>query len=151
MMIALINTLIKKDIIGFFGPYRWLSNFWYSPIEDGLVYPTLEHAYQAAKTNSVLDKITIQEADSPSIAKQLGKKVKKRADWEQVKLVIMKALLHKKFLCPQLRAKLLSTGEAYLEEANTWGDTFWGTCGGLGQNKLGELLMEVRGEIRAEI
>lgn len=29
-------------------------------------------------------------------------------------------------------------------EGNTWGDTFWGICGGQGSNMLGQLLMDVR-------
>jgi len=39
----------------FRGPYRWLSNFEPSPVEfDGVIYPTVEHAYQAAKNESPL-------------------------------------------------------------------------------------------------
>ena len=44
----------KKDVkdgqIGFFDEYRFLSNFHLCPIElDGVVYGSLEAAYQAAK------------------------------------------------------------------------------------------------------
>jgi len=135
-------------IKGFFGEYRWLSNFWYSSVEyDGLIYPTVEHAYQAAKTYSIADREIIKQANAPSDAKRLGKRVKIRDDWHLVKIDVMKDLLRKKFTLPALREKLLATGDSPLEEANTWGDTFWGTCEGLGQNKLGELLMEVRNEL----
>lgn len=41
-------------IRGFFGPWRFLSNFHYHSVEfDGQFYPTNEHAYQAAKFNDL--------------------------------------------------------------------------------------------------
>jgi ribA/ribD-fused uncharacterized protein len=72
-----------------------------------------------------------------------------RADWEAVKLEVMKEILRLKFSEPSLREALLATGDAPLIEANTWNDTFWGVCRGRGQNHLGRLLEEVREEIRA--
>ena len=47
--------------------------------------------------------------------------------------------------------KLLGTGDTYLEEGNTWNDTFWGVCNGVGENNLGRILMEVREELRKEV
>ena len=49
----------------------------------------------------------------------------------------------------ELAGKLLNTGDAELVEGNHWGDRYWGVCDGEGQNKLGKLLMQVRGELRA--
>ena len=61
-------------ITGFFGPYRWLSNFAPSPIDaDGLTYPTAEHAYQAAKTLDPDERLGIARARTPAIAKRLGR------------------------------------------------------------------------------
>ena len=65
----------------------------------------------------------------------------------------MRKFLCKKFAIPELRQKLLDTGDAYLIEGTTWHDNYWGICtcdrcGGRGQNKLGQLLMEIRKEIR---
>jgi hypothetical protein len=48
----------------------------------------------------------------------------------------------------ELAGKLLDTGGAHLEEGNTWGDTFWGTVNGAGDNYLGLCLMKVREELR---
>jgi hypothetical protein len=35
-----------------------------------------------------------------------------------------------------------------LIEGNTWGDTFWGVCNGVGENNLGKTLMNVREILR---
>jgi predicted NAD-dependent protein-ADP-ribosyltransferase YbiA (DUF1768 family) len=45
---------------------------------------------------------------------------------------------------------LLSTGDELLIEGNTWGDTYWGVDlkTGIGENKLGKILMKVREEIK---
>jgi hypothetical protein len=56
----------------------------------------------------------------------------------------MRELITLKFADKELRKKLLATGESYLEETNTWRDTFWGVCNGVGENWLGKLLMEER-------
>jgi predicted NAD-dependent protein-ADP-ribosyltransferase YbiA (DUF1768 family) len=41
---------------------------------------------------------------------------------------------------------LIDTGNEELCEFNTWGDTFYGVCNGVGKNILGKLLMEIRDE-----
>ena len=50
----------------------------------------------------------------------------------------------------ELADKLLATGDAYLEEGNTWGDRIWGTVNGSGANRLGFILMQVRAEIKSD-
>ena len=49
-----------------------------------------------------------------------------------------------------LKEKLLATGNDILEEGNTWGDRVWGTVNGVGENRLGKILMRVREELRNE-
>jgi len=49
-----------------------------------------------------------------------------------------------------LAQQLIATGNAKLEEGNWWGDTFWGTCNGKGQNWLGKILMEIRNQLNAQ-
>lgn len=129
----------------FQGKYRFLSNFWY------VGGTTVEHQYQAAKCLYDKDAKKILMAESPSIAKRLGKSVKMREDWESVKLSIMLNLLRWKFNHSEMKSALLETGDAILEEGNVWKDTFWGICppnSGNGHNHLGELIMKVRDEIR---
>lgn len=141
----------KMDkILGFFGEYRFLSNFWDCPVEyEGLYFKSTEAAYQAAK--SIDPEVRAQFVPlSCRDAKKLGQKIQIRKDWEFVKVPIMRLLLRRKFRITSLRKDLLETGDAYLEETNNWGDKVWGVCNGEGSNYLGKLLMEVRDEIREE-
>lgn len=140
---------LAGPINGFRGPYRWLSNFWPAPVRlDGVVYPTVEHAYQAAKTLDRAERALIARLTSPGAAKRSGRRVTMRDDWDGVKLDVMLGLLRGKFARGDLRARLLSTGDVQLIEDNTWGDHYWGVCRGDGQNHLGRLLMQVRDELR---
>ena len=140
-------------INSFQGEYFFLSNFFYGPFEfDGEIYSTVEHAFQAAKTFDTEQRQSIRLAASPAQAKQLGRAVQLRPDWEQVKFDIMLALLRLKFSQADLRQKLLDTGDSELIEGNTWGDKVWGCIlykgQWVGQNHLGKLLMQVRADIR---
>lgn len=135
----------------FRGPYKWLSNFEPSPVTWGnLTYPTVEHAYQAAKTDSFVDRGRIQSASTPRKAREIGQTVEMSEDFEERKDHIMYMLLKQKFAIPELKEKLLATGDQMLIEGNSWGDVHWGVCNGLGLNTLGRLLMKIRKEIRYE-
>ena len=69
------------------------------------------------------------------------KTVKMRTDWDTVKNDVMKQALVSKFTQnPQLKIKLLNTGDATLHEY-TNRDPYWGYPG---KDQLGKLLMEVR-------
>ena len=140
----------EEDITEFNGEFAFLSNFYPCEIEyEGITYPTVEHAYQAAKS---LDKEVhkkIAKLKYPGQAKKAGRHLHIRSDWEDVKVKIMEYLLMKKFAgYHELSEKLYDTGERYLEEGNNWGDTFWGVCSGKGRNMLGLLLMSVREKIK---
>jgi N-glycosidase YbiA len=140
-------------IISSFNEERFfLSNFFSCKIIfDGETYPTVEHAFQAAKTLDKEQRRNIQQTDSPRQAKRLGREVTLRQDWEQIKFEIMLGFLKQKFSQPDLRQQLLETGDAELIEGNTWGDKVWGAVQvngqWVGENRLGELLMQVRAEI----
>jgi ribA/ribD-fused uncharacterized protein len=129
--------------------YEFLSNFHLCKIAyDGHVYDSSEHAFQAAKTISVSERRQIRLSSSPGKAKRMGKEVTLRPDWEFIKLNTMLLILRIKFADPELRSKLLATGNVMLIERNTWGDQFWGQSRGKGENWLGKLLMRIRDEIR---
>jgi len=136
-----------KTIDRFSGEFRFLSNFSPSWVSfDGVKYRTVEHAYQAAKTVDEQDRHSIKEMYKPASAKQAGRLVRLRSGWEGIKLSIMKQLLKEKFKDEKLKEKLLSTDDALLIEGNHWGDIYWGVCNGVGENKLGKLLMEIRND-----
>ena len=136
-------------IDSFTGPYRFLSNFWlYAVAWEGVVFPTLEHAYQWTKQETDAGRAAVLAAATPGEAKRAGRAHPVRFDWEFVKDDVMLDLLWIKFRDPYLADWLLGTGSAELVEGNAWGDTYWGVCGGVGENKLGLLLMRVRDELR---
>jgi ribA/ribD-fused uncharacterized protein len=139
------------SITGFVGAYSVLSNFHPSRVEwMGFEVSTVEHAFQLAKTLNPQARSRIASAPAPRDAKRLGRCVELRPEWEQLKCGVMKALLVQKFTRhAQLAQILLGTADAELVEANTWGDTFWGVCGGVGRNQLGLQLMEVRMLLRS--
>lgn len=132
----------------FTGQYRFLSNFWNCYILfDQQMYPSVENAYQAAKCKNIEDRLYFRTCKS-SEAKQRGKIVVMRDDWEKVKLDIMYELVKQKFSEYYQLGELLMQTFGKLEEGNWWGDTFWGTVNGEGQNHLGRILMRVRDELR---
>lgn len=146
-----------QTICNFDDEYAFLSNFYPSKIPyditEGLYAPTVEHAFQALKTQSPEEELDILMARTPGLAKRLGRRCQMRSDWEQVKDATMKSLIIMKFTIPELRQKLLDTGDAILIEGNNWHDNYWGICGcdrcrGNGQNKLGQILMQVREEMK---
>lgn len=149
------NTMINRFDGTEFG---FLSNFFPSKIKyNGFIYRTVEHAFQAAKTLDTTEQKKIREANSPGKAKRLGRKAAIREDWESVKISIMEECLRLKFAIPNLRDRLLETGdEELVEGTDGWCDNVWGICscdkckgsGKKGQNNLGKLLMKIRKEIR---
>ena len=110
---------------------------------------TNEHFYQAAKALNVEDRGLIMHAETPGRAKELGRIVVARPDWDSIRETVMMDGLRTKFFSDETLAEmLLSTGDEHLAEINHWGDTFWGVdLQGRGLNRLGELLMEVRTEL----
>lgn len=136
--------MTKGDILEFRGEYRWLSNFWPSEVVlDGVPYPTVEHAYQAAKfPKTKRGPFTV---GTPSDAKRLGRTLKPKSNWEKIKVDVMRSLIQQKFARgTKLSEMLKATKERKLVEGNYWGDLFWGVCRGKGENMLGKLLMDQR-------
>lgn len=136
----------------FSGTYLFLSNFYYCPIEfEGLVYPSVEHAFQAAKTLDPEERMAIRDCPTCAEAKQKGRSIALRANWNQLKIKIMAELLRLKFSQGHLHVLLVKTGDAHLIEGNSWDDQFWGCVRidqhWVGQNNLGKLLMQLRTEL----
>jgi predicted NAD-dependent protein-ADP-ribosyltransferase YbiA (DUF1768 family) len=139
-------TVYKGKGVSFRGDNFFLSNMYKTDIcYEGITYPSVENAYQAAKTDNISDKHKISKM-SPVDAKKYGRRVEMKPDFDRV--AVMTALLKIKFLNEALMTKLKGT-EGPLIEKNLWHDNFWGSCtcawcGDEGQNILGKILMEIR-------
>lgn len=150
------TTATRNEIRSFRGDHSFLSNFhWSSFTWDGAVWPTSEHAFQAAKSADPNVREQIRQLSTPAKAKQAGRQVQLISDWETRKDAAMLEILRAKFRDPNLLAALLATGDSFLVEGNTWHDNYWGdctcnqeACKAPGRNRLGHLLMAVRAEGR---
>jgi N-glycosidase YbiA len=137
----------SEKISSFRGDHSYLSNF--SPhgfVDDRmLMWPTSEHYYQAMKSVLPEFREEVRLAETPALAKSMGAGARLRDDWEEVRLLVMHRAISFKFDQNILaRRSLIMTAGKTLVEGNTWGDTFWGVCGGRGLNHLGRLLMRLR-------
>lgn len=133
-------------------PYGCFSNFSSHGFElDGHWWPTSEHYFQAQKFVGTPHVDAVRLAKSPKEAAAIGRERSRplRPDWEQVKDEVMRRAVLRKFEShADIRTILLSTGDELIVE-NAPADYYWG-CGadGSGQNKLGQILMDVRAELR---
>lgn len=135
------------------GRYGCFSNFSRHGFElAGVYWATSEHYFQAQKFAGTSHVEDIRLAPTPKEAANRGRQRTRplRPDWEQVKDDVMRTAVRRKFEShANIRAVLLATGDEELVEAAP-GDYYWG-CGadGSGQNRLGQILMEVRAALRA--
>jgi ribA/ribD-fused uncharacterized protein len=149
------EVTVDYDIKGFTGDYRWLSNFWSADILfEGITFPSTEHAYvyskltEEDKTNlSVGSGLQQLLAQSAGQMKRFGRSVQIRKNFDDIKVSVMTEITAVKYSAanPELVENLLATGNAYIEETNSWGDTFWGvSIEGVGLNNLGKIIMARR-------
>ena len=115
-------------------------------------WPTVEHYYQAMKfPQDPAWQEEIRMSGSPVRAKKMGLSNEHpvRGDWETVRDRVMKKAPRAKFIQnPAILAILQKTGNRKLEDASP-GDLYWGTgTRGTGRNRLGEMLMELRAELK---
>jgi hypothetical protein len=121
-------------------------------VYEQLSYRTNEHFYVAMKTKDIEIRKQITEIRNPYEVKQFGYTFPLREGWKAIKISTMKTGIDYKFSDdnPILKQKLIETKDQYIQEGNTWGDSFWGYCfiDEMGKNNLGKLIMERREEIR---
>ena len=133
--------------------YAFLSNMYSCPIHyDGEIFPCVETAFQYAKTG---DASLFTNSRGYFVggleARKIGRSVKLPKTWNDDRIVVMYELLEDKFYHnKELREALKQTGDIFIQEDNTWGDTFWGVCNGEGYNMLGKMIMEIRENIIKE-
>lgn len=138
--------------------YQFLSNFHPAVIMfEGQVYPTAEHAYQAAKSEDLAVREMISMLSTPGQAKRTGGRISLRANWDTLRYGIMYEIVRAKFQLPFLRFKLHETGDAVLIGGNNWHDNTWGICmcpacaSKQARNWLGNILAVVRTENRERL
>ncbi len=142
---------IPQDYIGFYEKeYYFLSNFSSFAIEwKGKLWPTSEHAYQAAKffgvDESIVEEIFLARSahDSKKIAKKYQEKY--NPDFDTEKISIMEDICrHKLEQHEYIQKKLLESGECILIE-DSHKDAFWGWGENKdGRNELGKIWMKLR-------
>ena len=135
---------------------RELSNFYIVPFPLVLkcgtfTFSSAEAAYQCLKQPKLTKgKITPFQLAVPSAAREYGRTVPLREDWESVKDDIMWYVLEAKFRIPEMKEYLLSTYPRRLIHWSPW-DLYWGVGNdGKGLNKLGLALQGLRTELQKE-
>jgi ribA/ribD-fused uncharacterized protein len=135
-----------KEPGGFLGNFYRARMFIY-----GRWWNWVEAPYQARKTFVPAEIEAIWNAPKPMEARTIGQSVTMTPDWDHIKRAVMKECCLAKFLQhPDLRRQLMETGtEELIEDSPV--DAYWG-CGkdGTGQNVLGQVLMELREELKGE-
>ena len=144
----------ENEIKGFFYEYRWLSNYHICPVMyEEVIYPSSENAYQAAKTNDLPLRKIFTEI-TPKESKKLGNKIGIPEKWNDIRYQVMYDILYDKFTRNEdLKQMLIKTGNKYLEETVYWSDIYWAKHykTGIGESKLGEILMKIREKINQRI
>jgi len=142
-------------IIGFYGrEFYCFSNFSSFAVEwNGRVWPTAEHAYQAAHFFGANQSLLVEKIYKSRSAYEAYKLAKANTDkvlvrWDHVKIVIMKDIVkHKLEQNPYVMRKLIQTGKKLIVEDSPK-DDFWGWGpDGNGRNELGKIWMRLREEL----
>ena len=124
-----------NQIISFDKEYAFLSNFYpctvnaYKSAEAAYqAYKSAEAAYQAQKCENPADREQFTALDAGP-AKRRGRMVKVRPGWDEMRVDVMRDVVHSKFSShPELALQLIATGDAELIEGNYWHDNFFGNC-----------------------
>ena len=138
--------------------YFEFTNFYESPVViDGVQWQSNEHYFQAQKypgVNGARLRELIRVAPTARDAFTLGRDKThahlRSPQWDTVKYAIMLKAVRAKFSGhPQLKNLLLSTGNSILVEDAGANDTYWGAGADYnGTNALGQILMQVRQELK---
>jgi len=135
-------------IEGFTNYYEFLTNDYPSEVYyKGYMYPTVSHAYNAARAPNEKMRNIIQKSPTLSSMYEFARNFEDPKDWAFKRIRVMETLIRDKFRRKRdLREKLASTANRELVHV-TSDDTFWGTVNGKGQNQLGRILEQVRKDV----
>ncbi|OOZ38680.1 GTP cyclohydrolase [Solemya pervernicosa gill symbiont] len=120
---------------------------------DGESWPSVEHYYHGMKFEDGEVRESIRSTPHPSDTAKLAKKHRRhiRKDWNKIRVTVMTRAIYIKCRShPEVAAALQATGELRIVETSQY-DYFWG-CGrdARGDNRYGEVLMNVRNKLREE-
>lgn len=144
------EKLLQEDILQFNKQYSWLSNFSPCSIElDSIIYKSVEHAYMSAKSDDEQWKYFCAKEDLARIVKNKSKSIILKDNWNSIKVDIMYNCLLQKYTQEPYKSLLKNTGDCFIQEGNTWKDTFWGVdlSTSNGKNMLGTLIMNIRDKL----
>lgn len=132
--------------------FNVFDNFTAYQVEyDGYLWPTSEHAFQAAGFKGVAEDVVeqIKDATSAHDAQKIMQANISRQDpdWKSKQREVMKSILRCKIdQHPYVLRKLLQSGDREIIE-DSWRDDTWGWGKNKdGENRLGKLWMELRTE-----
>ena len=147
--------------------HQFLANIYPERVNftyDGIEYRNFETAYQSQKMQKMEDRCHVAKMH-PLDAKAYASNHLSRKGWNKpfteederpselctcLKDKVMYELLLIKFSHPELKSQLLATGNAFINKENNQGEIYWGTCKGIGQGKIGQMLMEIRAHLAAK-
>ncbi len=118
---------------------------------NGIAYPSVEHAYMSAKSDDVRWYLKCTDENiKPGAIKKMSRKILLVSNWDSIKIEVMLECLNQKFNQEPYKTLLIETGDAYIQEGNFWGDTFWGVDLNtkIGENHLGKFIMEIREKLK---
>lgn len=141
-------------IYGFLDRYEFLADYSLCEIPyQGILYPTLRHAFKAAEFSPGPVRIKIAKERKLSKVEKIVRDFERydcwRPGWVEEHLGIMVDLNCRKFQRSPWRELLLATENLGLFNTNTWRDRYWGIYQGAGKNLLGEILMQIRADLQA--
>lgn len=141
-------------IYGFFGRYEFLADYSLCEIPyQGILYPTLRHAYKAAEFPPGPVRIKIAKERDLSKVEAIVRAYENvdhwRPGWVEEHLNVMVDLYCRKFQRSPWRELLLATEDLGLFNVNTWRDRYWGIYQNEGKNLQGEILTHIRADLQA--
>jgi ribA/ribD-fused uncharacterized protein len=150
--ILLLNQQKQSRIDSFKGYFEFLSNNFLSPVyNEGILFPSVSHAFQACRTTDETTKKAILNAESLLIVGKIARRIEDPEDWNLKRLVIMEKLIRDKFRrSKELLEKLKATNPRELimtYEEESPANLFWGCVKERGQNQLGRIIMKIRNDI----
>tara|TARA_Y100000389_G_scaffold204449_1_gene257071 strand:- start:1289 stop:2887 length:1599 start_codon:yes stop_codon:yes gene_type:complete len=154
----------EENVIKYFSKSKdnkWLSTFnKANPFDyEGLIYPTVEHAFHAQKVNDEkkeeYQKLFTDTDIEPNEAKKMGGKkyftennYTLRNDWNEQRLSLMENITKIYYNNnPEMFEKLKETGDRELIHTGFRIDDYWGVKNDQGENNHGKILMKIRNDI----